>query len=154
MKVGGKASHRLAGSYLEGRRPYEHVLEALEAPDVPVVHGGSATVRAHIEDYLQRHGWASPVTVTTGFNVKLNLTAGRTVLQVQTGNVARAFYDLMKMQALHQQGRADCGVLVVPMAAAARVVGGNLAQFERVSNELEGVFYHQITIPILIVGFE
>ncbi len=154
MKSGGTANHRQARAYLEGKNAYKQVLAALDAPQVRIQHGGSAAVRSHIEGFLKGKGWASPVEVMPGFNVELNLMVERIVLQVQTGNVARAFYDLMKMQSLHHQGRADCGVLVVPMAEAARKIGGNLAQLERVSNELEGVFFHQITIPVLVIGFE
>ena len=92
--------------------------------------------------------------VADDVDLTLNLVKDKVVVQVQLGNVARAFYDLMKMQAMHTQNRAACGVLVVPTSAAARQIGSNLAQFERVSKELQGVFFHQITIPVLVVGIE
>jgi Restriction endonuclease BglII len=154
VKAGATANHRQARALLDGRGALKPISNALDAPDVRIVPGGSAAVREHIEAYLNRRGWASPVTVADGYNVQLGFIKDRIVLQVQTGNVARAFYDLMKMQALHHQGKVDCGVLIVPMASASRTIGGNLAQFERVNGELEGIFFHQVTVPVLILGFE
>ena len=60
----------------------------------------------------------------------------------------------MKMQSLFDQKRADCAVLVVPTLKASRIIGGNLAQFERVKQELEAAFYHQIGLPIYLIAFE
>jgi hypothetical protein len=139
---------------LEGKGALKQITDALNAPDIRIVHSGSGAVRDHIDTHLGHRGWASPVTVAEGFKVELGFIKDRIVIQVQTGNVARAFYDLMKMQALFHDGKVDCGVLIVPMAAAARTIGGNLAQFERVNSELEGIFFHQVTIPVLILGFE
>jgi hypothetical protein len=154
VKAAGTANHRQAKAWLDGKSGFKHVLDALDAPDVSIISGGSAAVRNHIETSLEAKGWSSPVVVAAGYNVELGFLRDRVVVQVQTGNVARAFYDLMKIQALHFQGRVDCGVLVLPQAAAARRMGGNLAQFERVSSELGGIFFHQVTVPVLILGFE
>ncbi|MCV0384720.1 MAG: hypothetical protein K5799_14960 [Erythrobacter sp.] len=154
MKSAATASHRQASAVLQAKNLHKVVPAALDAPAIAIGRGCSDEVKTYIEDFLKSKGWASPVEVAPGFDVSLNLMASKVVLHVQTGNMVRAFYDLMKMQALHQQNRADCGVLIVPTAAAARRMGSNLAQFERVRNELEGVFFHQITIPVLIAAFE
>jgi hypothetical protein len=154
VKAAGFASHRDARVLLERQRLLTQITGALEAPSVRVGRASSNAVKSHIEDFLRAKGWASPVDVAPNFDLRLNLMRQRTVLQVQTGNIARAFYDLMKMQSLHYQGRAECGVLIVPTAEAARTMGSNLAQFERVRHELEGVFYRQITMPVFIAGFE
>ena len=61
---------------------------------------------------------------------------GRIGLCVQCGNIARAMYDLTKLQALHAAGEIDAAVIVVPTRDAARVLGSNLADFARLLREL------------------
>jgi hypothetical protein len=117
--------------------------------------GCSTKIKAHIDKKLEADGWARPVLIHPGLGPDLNaLHPKKVVLQVQTGNIARAFYDLMKMESLHQQNRAVCGVLVVPSASAARKIGGNLANFDRVQEELHTLFFHQVSIPLLLAAFE
>lgn len=154
MRVGAVASHRQAREILDSLKRDKAVLLALNAPSVSIGRRATNAIKTHVEGQLKADGWASPVVVSDDVDLTLNLTKDKVLVQVQMGNIARAFYDLMKMQAMHHQDRAVCAVLVVPMAAAARQMGSNLAQFERVTKELQGVFFHQITIPVLVVGIE
>jgi hypothetical protein len=68
------------------------------------------------------------------------------------GNVARAFYDLMKLQRLFDLEMISVGVLIVPMKSAAVKIGSNLASFERLSEEHELMFRSQINAPLVIFG--
>jgi hypothetical protein len=154
VKLAAVTSHREAQAVLAEKQLEMQMLEMLNAADVRIGRRSSDDIRAHVASYLNAKGWASPVRVADTFDVELQSSRDLVVVQLQTGNVARAFYDLMKMEALHHQSRADAGVLVVPKADAARRMGSNLAQYERVVNELHGVFYQQITIPVLVLGFE
>ena len=72
---------------------------------------------------------------------------------MQTGNITRAFYDLMKFEVMHKNDRVDAAVLIVPTSGAARSLGSNLANFTRVINELE-LFRHIITVPCLVLGID
>lgn len=154
MRVGAIASHRQARELLQTLKRDKNVLSALDIPALIVGRGASDEIKTKIENHLKADGWASPVEVSKDMDLTLNLTKEKLVVQIQMGNITRAFYDLMKMQAMHQQDRAICAVLVVPMAEAARRMGSNLAQFERVTKELQQVFFHQVTIPVLVVGIE
>ena len=154
VRVGATASHRQARELLQTLRRDRVVLSAMDAPTLTIGRRATDAIKTHIEDQLKADGWASPVEVSTDADLTLNLIKDKVVVQVQLGNITRAFYDLMKMQAMHQQDRAVCAVLVVPMAEAARKMGSNLAQYERVTKELQAVFFHQITIPVLVVGVE
>jgi len=154
MKLAAVSSHRQARAVLREKKLETQVLDMIDAPDVRIGRRSSEDVRAQVTNYLKSKGWASPVRVADDFDVELQLSRDLVVVQLQTGNIARAFYDLMKMQALHHRSRSDCGVLVLPTAEAARRMGSNLAQYERVVNELAGVFYHQVTVPVLVIGFE
>lgn len=154
MKVAATATHRQAHELLQTLKRERAILSAFETPSVSIGRRATDAIKSHVEDELKAAGWAIPAEVSPDYDLTLNLIKDKVVVQVQMGNIARAFYDLMKMQAMHEQDRAVCGVLVVPMADAARKMGSNLAQFERVTKELEGVFFHQITIPVLVVGIE
>ena len=74
-------------------------------------------------------------------------------LTVQTGNVTRAFYDLMKFEVIHKNDRIDAAVLIVPTSGAARALGSNIANFTRVTNELR-LFRNIITVPCLVLGID
>jgi len=154
VRLGAVSSHRQARDLLRSLKREEVLLAAVESPNLHLGPRSTRTIKEHIEGYLKVSGWASPVQVAEDVDLTLNLAKEKTVAQIQLGNIVRAFYDLMKMQAMHVDGRADCGVLIVPMQAAATQMGSNLAQFERVSNELRDVFFHQITIPVLVIGIE
>jgi hypothetical protein len=156
VKGSGFTSHRGAAALLEGVELIGLILELVQQPDLKIRRGCGPAVKDHVEARLTGAGWALPIRINPALRPDLNALhqATRTVLQVQTGNMARAFYDLMKMQSLHDQERAACGVLIVPSNLASRVIGSNLANFERVREELQSLFYDQITIPVLLVAFE
>ncbi|HEY8870297.1 MAG TPA: hypothetical protein VIM30_13030 [Candidatus Limnocylindrales bacterium] len=156
LKLGQVVSHREAQALVERAKLFEFVKGLVDAPKVKIATGSGRVVKGHIEAQLEAAGWACPVKIDPTQNTDLNALhqASRTVLQVQTGNIARAFYDLMKMQSLHQQNRAACGVLILPSATAARTIGGNLANFDRVQEELGTLYFHQVTIPVLLISFE
>ena len=156
MRLGHYVSYQDARALLEKAGLFEFVTNVLEAPNIKVAGGSGPAIKGYIQSELDRAGWACPVKIDPTQNPDLNALhqASRTVLQVQTGNIARAFYDLMKMQSLHDQGRANCGVLIVPSSTASRTIGGNLANFDRVRDELEILYFHQIRIPVLLVSFE
>lgn len=154
MKYANSTSHRKGRELVESLGLKDDILAAIEAPDLKVVEGGSAAIKEHIAKALARKGWASPVAVEPTLDLEINACRNRCLLHVQTGNIARAFYDLMKMQSIFDQKRADVAVLIVPTKVASRIIGGNLAQFERISQELELAFFHQVGMPVWLVAFE
>ena len=105
---------------------------------VPAIHGKGWSD----EYYLDR---TSKITITS---VKDN-----TGLCVQTGNMARMYADLLKLQALYSRGTIEGGILVLPTASCGRSFGGNVASYERVIREL-GIFAKVITLPLVIIGFD
>jgi hypothetical protein len=155
VQLAQQASHRQARAVLEDLGLGGIVGDALRTSRLKIERGCSKAVKAHLRDFLASEGWASPAKIEPGLGPELNAQhQSGVIFHSQTGNIARAFYDLMKMQSLHVQGRAPCGILVVPTTAAARRIGGNLASFDRVQTELQLLFFHQISMPVLIAGFE
>jgi ABC-type siderophore export system fused ATPase/permease subunit len=78
---------------------------------------------------------------------------GQIGLCLQTGNMARFYADLLKLQLLFSKGRIRQAVYILPTRRSARVIGENMAQFERLVDELE-IFAEVISVPMLVIGFE
>jgi hypothetical protein len=146
-------SHRHGLEAVRAADVYEEIVGFLLAPRITVVAKSSKTVKQHIKQAMKTSGWALNPQLAPGFDLDVNGMKSRISLTTQSGNIARAFYDLLKFQALHVAGRIDAAVLVLPTKRAANALGSNIAQFERVTNELE-LFKHVITVPLLVLSFE
>ena len=59
----------------------------------------------------------------------------------------------MKLQYLFQSERIEAAALALPTSKAAKIIGDNLANAERVCRELK-LFDRVITVPIIVVAFE
>ena len=67
--------------------------------------------------------------------------------------MARAFYDLLKFEAMYRKRKIDAAVLVVPVYEAARALGDNIANFTRVTREIT-LFAGIITVPCVVIGID
>lgn len=97
--------------------------------------------------------WENEVRLDAFSKISITSIKNRVGLCLQTGNVSRIYADLLKLQTLFITGRIDVGIIVVPMSRAGKMLGGNLASYERLNRELE-IFSGTITMPIVIVGFD
>lgn len=129
------------------------VMGLLQDPSIIVRPGAAPQINKHIKNALSQSGWALSPPVYTGFSITINAMKGRIGLTTQTGNTARAFYDLLKFQFLHLNNRIDAGVLLLPSIDAGKKLGHNVANFSRVTTELE-LYVHIVTVPCLIISFD
>jgi hypothetical protein len=153
MQTAQTHSHRRAQEELADKGLLEEVLGLASAPLIGVAPGMAPAIKEHFESRWRELGWAIEVAVDPQRNLTINAMKQRVGITVQTGNIARAFYDLLKFQAMYLSGRVDVAVLMVPSTAAASTLGSNIANYGRVTDELE-LFFHIITVPVLIVSFE
>lgn len=145
--------HHGAGAVWENRDLKEWLTDVFEAPAVAIAPRCTPAIRDHVEREFRNDGWA--------LNVKLQQELGLTVFaikddlafQLQTGNMSRAPYDLLKLQYLFQSERIEAAALALPTKAAARTIGDNLANAERIINELD-LFDRVISVPIIVVAFD
>ena len=145
--------HHRAGTEWEERELKEWLTDVFEAPAVRIAPRCTPAIREHVEAEFLNDGWA--------LNVKLDQAHGLTVFavkedlafQLQTGNMSRAPYDLLKMQFLFQSERIEAAALALPTNSAARTIGDNIANAERVIKELD-LFDRVINVPIFVVAFE
>ncbi len=153
MQVSEVYSHRCAREMLESKGLLDEVLSVVDARGVRVTPGSASKLKQHVRTQLSRLGWAPDPKLHPSFKVDINAMKCGIGLTAQFGNIARGFYDLMKFQALHLSDRIDVAVLVVPSRDAARVLGSNLANYGRITAELE-LFKHVISVPCLVVAVD
>ena len=102
---------------------------------------------------LHALGWSDTFQLSVYSRISINSVNTRIGLCVQTGNVARTYADILKLQTLYTDEKINAGILVLPVKDCADAFGKNIANFERFLRELTLVFSKVITIPLLIVGF-
>lgn len=145
--------HHSAGDEWERRELKRWLVDIFEAPAIKIAPRCTPEIRKHVETQFLDEGWALSLDLHESHRLKVFAGKGDVAFQLQTGNMSRAPYDLLKMQYLYQNERVEAAALALPTKAAARVIGENIANAERVVEELK-LFDRVITVPILVVAFE
>lgn len=153
MKLESTYSHHNAGHVWEDRDLFHWVTDIFEAPAVTIERGCTSAIREHVENEFLNEGWALGVNLDQGLGLKVFAEKDELAFQLQTGNMSRAPYDLLKLQYLFQAHRIKAAALALPTKEAARKMGDNIAHAERVVRELQ-LFDRVITVPILVIAFE
>ena len=110
-------------------------------------------IRAAIIGSLIRDGWSNEVAVAVGSQITITSAKSNVGLCLQTGNMSRMYADLLKLQKMFLDGAIKAGVMIVPSAPAARLLGSNVANAERLQRELE-IFRKVIHMPLIVLAFE
>jgi hypothetical protein len=129
------------------------LLSLYNTKDVNVEPRGGALIREYTRQQLLLKGWSGEVTINNEYDLTVFSKKDDLAFQIQTGNASRAPYDLLKLQYLYAERSIAAAVLALPTKAAAKVLGDNIASFDRVHGELD-LFDRIITVPILLLGFE
>ncbi len=74
-------------------------------------------------------------------------------LCLQTGNVARMYADIIKLQVLYFDSGISSAAIVVPSQEVAKIIGKNIAQAKRLERELE-IFKKAYHVPTLVYALE
>ncbi len=127
--------------------------ELFNTDNVNIKPGGSEQIRSHVEMGLAKAGWALNAPVDNEFNLVITGKKSNLGFQIQTGNISRAMYDLLKLQTMYLNRVIDSACLAVPSGVAASIIGGNLANANRISDELR-LFGRHITVPLVLLAFE
>lgn len=146
-------AHHSAGSEWEARGQKEWLTDVFEAPALKIEKGCTSLIREHVDSELLAEGWARDVNLDPGLGLTVFGTKSDAAFHLQTGNMSRAPYDLLKLQYLFVSGRIEIAALALPTKEAAKKIGDNIANADRVVRELQ-LFDRVITVPILIVAFE
>lgn len=146
-------AHHNAGAEWERRELKEWLTDVFEAPAVKIEPRCTPQIRRHVEGELLNEGWALNVNLDQAHGLSVFAMQDDLAFQLQTGNMSRAPYDLLKLQYLFQSQRIEAAALALPTKEAAKTIGDNIANAERVIKELQ-LFDRVITVPILVVAFE
>lgn len=145
--------HHSAGAEWIRRGLMEWLTDVFEAPAIKIAPRCTHAIREHVEGEFLQEGWALGVDLDQSHKLKVFAEKDDLAFQLQTGNMSRAPYDLLKMQYLFQSQRIEAAALALPTREAARSIGDNIANADRVINELQ-LFDRVITVPILVLAFE
>lgn len=129
------------------------LVKALTEISIKFDKGCSKNIREIITDALLSQGWSSKVKLSVKSQISITAMNGSSALCLQTGNVSRIYADLLKIQYLYQKGTVTDAVYIVPTKRNAKIMGSNVANFERMLQELE-LFVSFITVPITIIGLD
>jgi len=153
MKLAYVYDHHNAVSEWTKRDLNEWLTDVVAAPKLRLAPKCTTGIRTHIEKEFQAEGWALDVKIDQRLNLTVFAQKDDMAFQLQTGNISRAPYDLLKFQYLFQAKKIECAALAVPTNAAAKLIASNVANAERIQKELE-VFDRVITVPIMLIAFE
>ncbi len=151
MRFVATYSHHNGVDVWRDRELYEWLTDIFEAPSVN--SRNTNEIRLHVKSELEKEGWAFNVRVAPEADLTVFAKNGDLAIQLQTGNISRYAYDLLKFQHLYSKREIEAAVLAIPTKDAAQAIGSNIANAERIWNELN-IFDRVITVPIMIIAFE
>lgn len=147
-------SHRNGNVEWEKRDLLEWVTDVFNAPAIKLEAHATTGIRDHVRQELTTEGWSEELLIAPNFgSVTIFSQKDDLAIQLQTGNVSRVFYDLLKLQYLFVRNKIEAAALAVPTRTGAQALGSNIANFERLCGELQ-LYDRIITIPILVIAFE
>lgn len=144
--------HRI-GDQIVPAKSLKEVTDTIDATLIPVERGKSTKIKTAILEGLRTRGWSGEVSLSPHSGITITSQKDNVGLCFQTGNMARMYADLMKLQALYLRDTINVGIFIVPTTVTARILGDNLANFERLTNEME-IFERVISMPLAIIGLE
>jgi hypothetical protein len=146
-------SHHNGEAEWQKRELFEWLTDVFVAPSISIGKGTTTLIRSHIRKQFEEHGWSGEIRLDPTFDLTVFSMKDDMAFQVQTGNVSRALYDLLKLQFLYTAEKIEAAALAVPSQLASQRIGSNIADFNRVMNELS-LFNRVISVPLLLISFE
>lgn len=153
MKYLEAYSHHNGEAEWVKRDLFEWLTDVFAEPSLDICKGNTSNIRAHIRNQLDKEGWSGEVKIDPAFDLTIFSMKDDLAFQVQTGNVSRGVYDLIKIQYLYSAGKIEAAAMAVPSMTAAQKIGSNVVNFNRLMNELK-LFDRVISIPLLLISFE
>jgi hypothetical protein len=129
------------------------VVAAAAAVEVRAERGAAPRIRDQLVAELRQRGWSGEVTVARGSDMSITSMRKGIGLCLQTGNMARMYADLMKLQTLYLNNAISGAIFLLPSQQLALAIGENIAQAARLERELE-IFRKVYHVPTLILSLE
>lgn len=145
--------HHGAGAEWDRRNLKEWLKNIFEVPKVEITKGCTTLIRENVEKEFRNEGWALNVRLDSDSMINVFSMKEDMAFQLQTGNMSRAPYDLLKFEFLYKSERIKAAALAVPTQDTAKKMGDNIAYSERIIRELK-LFRSVITVPLLVIAFK
>jgi hypothetical protein len=129
------------------------VQKAIAAIDVAPSRGAAPRIRDQFLTGLKGEGWSGEVAVSRDSDMTITSMKDGIGLCLQTGNMARMYADLIKLQTLYLDNAISAAIIVLPSQALALQIGDNIAQATRLERELE-IFRKAYHVPTLLIALE
>lgn len=131
----------------------KEIERAIGKVEVYLKGGASKKIRDELLGALHTAGWSDELLLSPGSNITIASAKSGVGLCLQTGNMARMYADLLKLQTLYLNGIITCGALVLPSAPVAAKLGSNIANASRLERELD-IFKKVFNLPTLVFSLE
>ena len=131
----------------------KEIVAAIASIIVKPRRGAARGIRAEFLGGLKSSGWSSEVPVANGSDMTITSLKGAVGLCLQTGNMARMYADLMKLQTLYMDHSIRAAAIIVPSNPIAKRMGSNIADARRLERELK-IFRKAYNVPTMVFGLE
>jgi hypothetical protein len=142
-----------AGAERVPTRLRDEIAAAIEAVEVRAEKGAAPRIRDAFLTKIREAGWSGEVPAARGSDMTVTSMKDGVGLCLQTGNMARMYADLIKLQTLYLDNAIVSAVIVLPSQPVALQIGDNIAQATRLERELE-IFRKAYHVPTLLMALE
>lgn len=139
------------GDVIVDKKIKEQLLKTIETTSFKIREGCADDLRKVILRQLKSSGWSDDFKLDAHSQISLTSSIDDHVLCFQTGNMSRFYADLLKLQYVFKNKKAKAAFYLIPLKPAAKLMGSNIAHFDRFTFELN-LFKNIITIPTLVIG--
>ena len=129
------------------------IVSAIHGISVKPTRGSATRLRDAFLDSLKASGWSGEVTVSQDSDMTITSMKDKVGLCLQTGNMARMYADLMKLQSMYLDNAINAAAIVLPSQPVAAVMGSNIAQAKRLERELV-IFKKAYHVPTIVFALE
>lgn len=131
----------------------DEIAQSIKGVAIKPARGAAPKIRDAILGNLKALGWSGKVPVAKGSDITITAMREDVGLCLQTGNMARMYADLVKLQTLYLDDAIKAAVLIVPSEPVALLLGSNIAQAKRLERELD-IFKKAYHVPTLVFALE
>lgn len=131
----------------------KEITTAISAIAIKPTVGAAAKMRDTFLLNLKGAGWSSEVSVSRDSDMTITSLKDGVGLCLQTGNMARIYADLIKLQAMYLDNAINSAAIILPSYPLAKQLGSNIAQANRLQRELE-IFKKAYHVPTLVFALE
>jgi len=131
----------------------DEIAAAITSIDIKLTKGCVTSIREALLAEVHAAGWSGEVLVSRDSNITITSVKNRIGLCLQTGNIARMYADILKLQTMYLAGAIRAAIIVVPSSPVAKVLGSNMANAGRLERELT-IFRPAYSTPTLVFSLE